>query len=446
MNTINTTARFMQSFLGPCAEDAGLKTGFVKRRSKLTGSLFVQTLVLGWLSNPNATLEELAQTAAARGVRISPQGLDQRFTMEGAETVRMTLAAAAAALVSGDRVDVSLLNRFAGVYVMDSSITSLPECLKDLWPGCGGSTPSAGASALKFQVMLDLSTGRLTGPTLSSARVNDKATAVQFASLPKGALRIADLGYFAMHRLAAMNDEGVYWLSRLNMQTAVFDERGQELDLPTFLSTKGADEIDRYVFAGKQASLKCRLLAVRIPPEAGAERRRKMRAEAKKQGRPIKLRRLLLADWSLMLTNVPPDLLSLLEAQVLYRARWQIEMLFKLWKSYGKIEQWRSRKPMRILCEVYAKLLAMLVQHWILVASCWAYPERSLVKASATIRRSAMAIVWSFSHRHRLRAALQTIRNCLAFGCHIDKRRKAPATHQILANPASLRREASMGA
>ncbi|MBI5775176.1 MAG: hypothetical protein HZA89_15745, partial [Verrucomicrobia bacterium] len=47
------------------------------------------------LSNPDATLEDLAQTAAARGVRISPQGLDQRFTMAAAETMRMALEAAA---------------------------------------------------------------------------------------------------------------------------------------------------------------------------------------------------------------------------------------------------------------------------------------------------------------------------------------------------------------
>lgn len=446
MDTIDAPARLMQSVLSSSADQAALSTGFVRRRSKLTGGLFVQTLVLGWLSNPDATLEELAQTAAARGVRISPQGLDQRFTMAAAETVRIALEAAATALVSGDRTGLPLLNRFEGVYIADSSTISLPDQLKDLWPGGGGSTPADGASALKFQVVLDLSAGRLTGPSLGSARVNDKTAASQSATLPKGALSIADLGYFILSRLAAMNAEGVYWLSRLSMQIQVLDEKGKEIDLPAFLARQGAGEIDMHVLAGKLEHMPCRLLGVRVPPHVAAERRRKMRAKASDRGRPIKPRRLLLADWALLLTNVPPDMLSLPEAQALYRARWQIEMLFKLWKSYGKVARWRSRKPMRILCEVYAKLLAMLVQHWILIASCWAYPDRSLAKASATIRRSAWEIARSFDRPARLRSALRMIRNCLGFGCRINKRRKAPATSQILASPANLRRDTAWAA
>ncbi|MBI4219589.1 MAG: transposase, partial [Chloroflexi bacterium] len=245
--------------------------------------------------------------------------------------------------------------------------------------------------------------------------------------------------------LAAMNAEGVYWLSRMSMQVQIIDERtGKEIDLPAFLARQVADEIDMYVLAGKVERMRCRLLGVRVPPEVAAERRRKMLANGRDRCRPIKPRRLLLADWALLLTNVPPDMLSLPEAQALYRARWQIEMLFKLWKSYGKLARWRSRKPMRILCEVYAKLLAMLVQHWILIASCWAYPDRSLAKASATIRRSAMAIVWALDHPGRLRSALRSIRDCLTSGCRINKRRKAPATNQLLASPASLRPATAM--
>ena len=66
-------------------------------------------------------------------------------------------------------------------------------------------------------------------------------------------------------------------------------------------------------------------------------------------------------------------------------------MLFKLWKSHGGIDESRSDKPWRILCEVYAKVLAMVVQHWILVVCCWQYVDRSLTNAAQTVRRSAGA-------------------------------------------------------
>jgi hypothetical protein len=44
---------------------------------------------------------------------------------------------------------------------------------------------------------------------------------------------------------------------------------------------------------------------------------------------------------------------------------WQVALLFQLWKSPGRIDESWSTKPWCILCEVYAPLLAMLVQHWV---------------------------------------------------------------------------------
>src|SRR6266571_3119638 len=65
-------AEAMQIVLTSTAEAAACNSGFVQRRSKLTGPAFVQTLTFGWLSNPEATLEDLAQTASTVGVSISP--------------------------------------------------------------------------------------------------------------------------------------------------------------------------------------------------------------------------------------------------------------------------------------------------------------------------------------------------------------------------------------
>ena len=55
------------------------QSGFVKRHSKLTGDIFIKSLVLGWLKQPTASLSTLTQQAAELGVCLSPQGLAQRF-------------------------------------------------------------------------------------------------------------------------------------------------------------------------------------------------------------------------------------------------------------------------------------------------------------------------------------------------------------------------------
>ena len=179
-------------------------------------------------------------------------------------------------------------------------------------------------------------------------------------------------------------------------------------------------------------SLPCRLLAVRVAQEVADQRRRRLREEAKRRGRQPNALQLAIAEWTIFVTNVPVELLSVREALVLGRCRWQIELLFKLWKSHGQIDAWRSAKPYAILCELYAKLIAMIVQHWIMLVGCWAYADRSLMKAAATVRRHAICLATSLRCGGRLAEAIETIAACLAVGCRINKSKKTPHTYQLL--------------
>ena len=101
------------------------------------------------------------------------------------------------------------------------------------------------------------------------------------------------------------------------------------------------------------------------------------------------------------MTNVPPERLSLRKALILIRVRWQVELLFKLWKSLGQSDEWRTTKPWRILCEVYAKLLALLIQHWLFPFKYWSFPDRSLAKAAQTVRRLALIPIGWGAHPTR---------------------------------------------
>ena len=72
MSTIADVAQALQSVFTTQADAVARRTGFVQRQSKLTGAAFAQTLVFGWLGDPQASLDALAQAAAAIGVPISP--------------------------------------------------------------------------------------------------------------------------------------------------------------------------------------------------------------------------------------------------------------------------------------------------------------------------------------------------------------------------------------
>ena len=431
----------LRQILTTTADQIGRETGFVQRRSKLSGSRFVATLVCGWLTKPTATLGELAQTAAALQVPVSPQALDQRFGPAAAACLEEVLATAVRALVVAEPVTIPVLERFTGVYVQDSSSIPLPAALADNWPGCGGRTPGAGQASLKIQVRLELRRGQLSGPELEAGRAQDRASALQHTLLPAGSLRLNDLGYFSLAVLRACDQAGVYWFSRYQVQTVVSDRQGRRReDLARWLTQQGA-VVDHPILLGAQERLACRLVAARLPAALVNRRRRRLRAEAKREGQTPSQVKLALAGWNLFVTNVPVELLSPEEALVLARVRWQIELLFKLWKSHGQIDQSRSTKPWRILCEVYAKLLAMVVQHWLLLLSCWHAPDRSLFRAAQTVQKLGLALAGTLHDPAGLTATIAIIQRCLASGCRLDKRRGRPSTYQrLLATAATVTR------
>ena len=184
--------------------------------------------------------------------------------------------------------------------------------------------------------------------------------------------------------------------------------------------------MDLAVALGEAHRLPARLLAVRVPQAVAEERRRRVRAVARKKGRMVSARRLALAAWTLLVTNVSSDRWTGRAARMRGRARWQIALLFTLWKSHGRVDESRSLKPWRILCEVYAKLLAMVGQPWLFLVSCWAYPHRSLTKAAQTVQKHALHVASAFGRLPSLVMAITTVKRCLAAGCRMNRRKKHP--------------------
>jgi hypothetical protein len=434
MNILSQVTKAMQAVLTEAADLLAYKTGFIKRLRKLTGSGFIQTLVFGWLKKPDSTLEELCQTAASLGFDITPQGLSKRFTQEASDFIKETLESAVGIVIESKPVLIPLLMRFKGVYIQDSSINTLPDSLAVIWPGCGGSTSKNTSSSLKIQIRLDLNTGSLAGPYFQPGYEQDKISALFKESLPPGSLRMTDLGYFSLKNFKEVDSQGVYWLSRVKSQCNVVDIDGKQWDLLDFLKKHCIEEMGMPVFLGVEERVPCRILAVRVPDKVAMVRRCKLISEAKREGKPVSEKLLSLASWAVLCTNVPPEMLSLNEAFALIRARWQIEMIFKLWKSHGKIDEWRSEDPWRILCEVYAKLLAMVIQHWIFLTSCWEYPDRSIFKAAKTIQgfAASLAVAFALGTEERLYEILGIIGRCLSVGCRINKSKAKTHTYQLL--------------
>ena len=445
MTTVAELNGTVQRVLNRAAEEAARSTRFTKRTSKLSGPLFVQTLVFGWLAHPKATLDELAQTACALGVPIRPQGLDERFTKDAATFLQAVLKRAVHEKVEAEPVAVDLLSRFNGVYLLDASQVTLPAELAEVWRGNSRTDPQRRTegteAAVKLHVGFDLCQGKLLGPELTDGKEHDRNADLVARVLPEGSLRVTDLGYFKAGELARLGRQGVFWLSRFQTKCGFYDEGGQAWELDAFLAVqaeRGLSRLDVPIRLGRAERLPCRLLAVSVPLEVAETRRRRLRERAKARGGTPSAKELALCDWTVYVTNAPPEWLSLEEAFVLGRLRWQVELVFKLWKSHLLIDEWRTRNPWRILCEVYAKLLGALLQHWILVVTGWRQPDRSLVKATRVIRDYIRSLALVLKDPVGWEGVMSVIRRCLEGRCRLEKRKTVPSSYQILFNPQLL--------
>ncbi len=267
---------------------------------------------------------------------------------------------------------------------------------------------------------------------MTDGRTSDRSSPFNDDALPVGSLYVADLGYFNLERIAARRAAGSYTLTRPQSCTAFFTEAGKRLQLKSVLPQRVGQIKEIPVLAGVEQRHPMRLLMMRVPPEVAEQRRARLISEAARLQKPVSEQALELTKWLLLLTDAPAKRLSLTEAIVLLRERWQIEILYKLWKQYGHIDEWRTANQWRILCELYAKLIGVLLQHWFIVLFAWQDEQRSLVKLAQVIRDGSLSFIEAFVGYRSLHSVTTSIARRMRSGCEMNKRKKHPNSAQLL--------------
>ncbi len=437
MATIAQISEAIDQLFGNEVEELADKSGFIRRKVVVSGRGFVQALMMAFQTNKTASYSEISACASSLEMPITAQGIEQRFDKSSADFLKLVLERALTIKLHGvDEQNVPLFKRFRAIHIRDSSIISLPEELKGVWKGVGGSKGET--AALKLQVSWEQCQGSLDGIALQDGYCQDRTSPYQNMNLEAGELHIADLGYYSLEKLAQDHHQGVLWLTRLKFKTLLWDEQGAGLDLLSFLNHQTQNHLDISVRVGGKQQVGCRLLASQVPQEVADQRRRRIKEQYRKKGRRPSDKLLQLAAWTLVLTNVPADKLSLQEALVLLKVRWQIELLFKLWKSYLYLDQWTSQNPWRILTEVYAKLLIAILFHWTILADFWKHPNRSLVKAFKAFQRYITPILFSSNNQDNLDTLLSSLNRCYAKSCRVNKHANLACTFQALFNPEKV--------
>lgn len=425
--------RVLQELLEDLAEEAGRRSGFVQRDSKMTGPNFAKTMILGSIEQPDASLNDFAQVSADLGVDITASGINQRVDAEASEMMKQLLNQVVKRLGGQETSLPEVLKSFRAVYILDSTQVALPDEMKEIFEGAGGNGPEAG---VKIQLSYEYLQGSLTAIELSDGRSPDQNCTLHTQQATKDSLHLFDLGYFKQGVFAELDEAGAYFISRFHNQTAFYwqpdDPRG--IDLLSFVQNIEGNQCEIQPFMGHKARLQVRLLFQRLPPEIVEERRRKARARMRRQGKTPSQRHLQLLEWNIFITNVPVDCLSFEQVFMVYRVRWQIELVFKVWKSEARLDQIGDWRTDRVLCQLYARLTGLLIFHWLLAPHRFAeLIELSLTKAFQVFQRFIPRLIDAVNqdwfYVPELLCKLQT--DFLRFA-RKDRRKKSPSTYQLL--------------
>ena len=434
---------WIKDFFGETIKARARETKFVQRLSALNGRKFLQAMVFGFVENPDASLNDLSQVCLDLGVDITPQGLDQRINEKAVAFLKKVFADAMDRFKDQLPLPLPLLQQFSAIYLTDSTMESLPANLADEFPGSGG---DASEASLKVQLVFDFLLGNLVQVAFRAGREPDQKYRDYVNILPPGSLSITDLGYFCLDAFKAiMIARKAYFLSRFLTNTGLLTPAGEPINLYEMLRSCPRQAFEINVLMGKrpQHQLPCRLICIPAPQEVADQRRRKAREKARRRGRTPSKEHLALLSWTILVTNVPASMLSIQQVALLYGVRWQVELVFKLWKSYCGLKRIAGLRRERVLVELYAKMIGIVLTHFLIaplrMPQGWlANREISPMKVRKIFQRFARDLNRSLSNLTDFQNVLsEMLAHIQSFGFK-DKRKKEPNVCHALALASAM--------
>lgn len=382
------------------------ETGFCRRKSKLNPFVFFDLMMYDSSSAKPKSLNQLAiEALSVHDIGISKQGMDKKFS-EQALTFLKHLIEKQLSVELGQQIEAGWLSLFNRVIIKDATRFELPESYKDYLPGSGGAASKAGA-CLQFEY--DLKSGSIIDLNLTAANRPDVRDAVQVLdNVACNDLIIRDLGYFAFNSFLNISSKGGFFISRVRANAIVYemkDGKLQQLDFKVLyerMKKHQLSRIEKDVFIGNTPKIPVRMIIDLLPDAVYEERIRKTNRSHNKQGYNSSEKFKLRSRFNLVITNVPQTVLPTDVIPALYRIRWQIELIFKIWKSVIGIHHNRIMKYTRWLCILHFKLLLMIV-NWNIVMG----KRNHIYKQRGKILSLNKCFKTLFDNSYRLRNAIK---------------------------------------
>jgi len=221
--------------------------------------------------------------------------------------------------------------------------------------------PGAEGTTWRLHLSYDLS-GGVDDFELTDDRGAERLT--RFVWQP-GDIALGDRGYARPGDLTPVLDSGADLVVRTGWNSLrLLTPNGEPFDLFAVLAKVKRNVASHTVLVDThdpaRPFLKLRLVIGRLPPEKAEAARKKVIARALKAGKKVDPRSLRAAEFVLLLTSLPEEHTSesILE---LYRLRWQIELLFKRFKSLLGLGDLPAKQRNLARSWIFAKLILALL-------------------------------------------------------------------------------------
>lgn len=373
--------------------EIALKTGFKKRQSQLTPTALISILLLGCGGScedvPIAALDVMCLYLRKWfNIYIKKQSLQSKINRpESAAFIKEIMIKLMSSEI--DKVLEKFLNNrkkkvhlFSRILIQDSSVISLPETLARIFRGCGGAGSKA---AVKCDYIIDQINHLIVKMKCVAGRVPDAALSGDIINyVNENDLIIRDLGYFNLANFSKIIQKKAYFISRLSKSVFVYLNKYDDapLDLIDYLEKLNIKNknIDIGIYIGKKDRIFVRLIGVKVPQEV-VELRKQQYKKSRGANKELSDELKEWHNYTLMITNIPKEQLSLKSILKLYKIRWQIELFFKNMKSILVVDKMTGKNKFRIICFIYVKLAVT----WI-ASLLYAYSQIKIEKGKVVSR------------------------------------------------------------
>lgn len=299
-----------------------------RKSKKISAYHFVVGFMISCCNGNNTFSEWAFQISLLCGKSLSKQGVFERLHASATAFAKQLLEQALLQQ-SGKGFTSSLFKAFGKVVLQDSTNLRLPQILSALFPG--NHSRGEQKAVARIQSILDLKAMRFITFSLGAFTQNDQSDSGGIVALvKKGDLVIRDLGYFSLAVFEKLIRANVHLLSRLRYGVTIRDKQGKPILLKDLLRKKHG--VDRWVFIGSEKKVWVRLVMIPVPAAQAAGKIRKA-----KQDRDARLNHSKeYYQWlrfNVYITTVDRDVWTAQQVYKAYRVRWQIEIIFKSWKT-----------------------------------------------------------------------------------------------------------------